>query len=338
MAFHQGDQTHQMTHHTASFAPRQFGHIGVFLLRHDGRTRGEAVCQLDESKVLAHPNDQLFRQAADVHHAQRGRCCELDGKVAVAHRIQAVLAQLRLALGVDHAQGLGDTRTVQRVGGASQCSRPQGQAVDAVSDFTHALFVPREHFHIRQQVVRQADGLRHLQMGETGHHGLGVLGRNLHQSALQVVEQFADGVDFIAQPQAHIGRHLVVAAAAGVQALACVAHQLGQPCFDVEVNVFEFQLPLELAAFNVLCDLLQAALDVGQVLRVDDALRLQHLGMGQAASDVSLPQALVEKHAGGVALHQLAHGFREQGGPSLGFAVERVGGCHAGILGVVFDL
>ena len=150
---------------------------------------------------------------------------------------------------------MGDTRTVQRVGGASQCSRPQGQAVGAGTDFTHALFIAREHFHIRQQVVREADGLRHLQMGETGHHRLGVLGGHLHQSALQVVQQGTDGVDFIAQPQAHIGRHLVVAAATGVQAFARVAHQLGEPRFDVEVNVFEFQLPFKLAAFNVLGDL-----------------------------------------------------------------------------------
>ena len=41
-----------------------------------------------------------------------------------------------------------------------------------------------------------------------------------------------------------------------------------------------------------------------------------------------------EKHAGRVALHQLAHGFGEQGGPSLGFAVERIGRSHRGILGV----
>jgi hypothetical protein len=39
-----------------------------------------------------------------------------------------------------------------------------------------------------------------------------------------------------------------------------------------------------------------------------------------------LPQALVKEHAGGVALDQLAHGFRKQGGPRLGFFVELV--CH----------
>ena len=314
-----------MAYHTPGFAPRQLGHIGVFLLRHDGRAGGEAVGQLDESEVLAHPNDEFFRQAADVHHAQRGRGSELDGEVAVAHRVQAVLAQLRLALGVDHAQRPGHTGAVQRVGGAGQCCRPQGQAVGAGADLAHAFFVPREHFHIGQQVVRKADGLRHLQMGEAGHHRLGVLGGHVDQSALQGFEQFADGVYFIAQPQTHIGGHLVVAAAPGVQAFACVAHQLGQACFDVEMHIFEFQLPLKLTALDVLADLLEAALDVGQVLRADDGLGLQHLGMGQAALYVGAPQALVEKHAGGVALHQLAHGFREKGGPCLGFTVERVG-------------
>jgi two-component system sensor histidine kinase AlgZ len=56
----------------------------------------------------------------------------------------------------------------------------------------------------------------------------------------------------------------------------------------------------------------------------DDALRGQHLGMRQAAGDVGLPQALVEKHAGGVALDQVAHRLGEQGRPGLGFLVELV--------------
>jgi hypothetical protein len=60
-------------------------------------------------------------------------------------------------------------------------------------------------------------------------------------------------------------------------------------------------------------------LDGGQVGRRDDALRGQHVGMGQRAFDVGLPQALVEKHAGGVALDQVAHGFGEQRRPRFGF-------------------
>ena len=106
-----------------------------------------------------------------------------------------------------------------------------------------------------------------------------------------------------------------------MQTLARVTHQLRQPRFDVQVNVFELQLPPELAVFNVLRDLRHATLNVGQVLRTDDGLRRQHVGVRQTALYVGPPQTLIEKDAGGVALHQLAHGLGEQGGPSLGFAV-----------------
>jgi hypothetical protein len=66
----------------------------------------KAVGNVDKTEALAHPQHQLFREAADVHHHQalrRGR--ELDGEVAVAHGVQAVLAQRRLAMLVHHAQG-----------------------------------------------------------------------------------------------------------------------------------------------------------------------------------------------------------------------------------------
>ena len=42
------------------------------------------------------------------------------------------------------------------------------------------------------------------------------------------------------------------------------------------------------------------------------------------ACDVGLPHALVEEHAGGVALDQLAHGLGEERRPGLGFLVELV--------------
>jgi hypothetical protein len=104
-------------------------------------------------------------------------------------------------------------------------------------------------------------------VGEAGHHGVGVPGRHVDQRALHVGQQHGQRVDLAAQPQAHVGGHLVVAAAAGVQALAGVAHQLRQAGLDVEVHVFQLQLPLELAAFDLGGDLGHAALDVGQVLR-----------------------------------------------------------------------
>ena len=43
---------------------------------------------------------------------------------------------------------------------------------------------------------------------------------------------------------------------------------------------------------------------------------------GRKGSNIASPQALVERHAGGVAFDQLAHGLREQGRPGAGFFIE----------------
>ena len=134
-----------------------------------------------------------------------------------------------------------------------------------------------------------------------------------------------DQVDLAAQPQAHVGGDLVVAAAAGVQALAGVARQLRQARLDVQVHVFQVELPLELA--RIRSPARSAPCPSGSPRRSaarDDALRRQHLRVRQRAFDVGLPQALVEEHAGGVALDQVAHGLGKQGRPGLGFLVELV--------------
>jgi hypothetical protein len=141
---------------------------------------------------------------------------------------------------------------------------------------------------------------------------------------LQVGQQAAYQVDLAAQPQAHVGGDLVVAAAAGVQALAGVAHQLGQARLDVEVHVFEVQLPLKGAGLDLAGDLRHALLDVGVVGGGNDFLRGQHLGVGERAGNVGLPQALVKEHAGRVALDQVAHGLGKEGRPGLGLFVELV--------------
>jgi hypothetical protein len=72
LALHQGQQAHQVADHAAALAARQLGDVGVALLRHDRRAGAVAVGQVDEAEVLAHPQHQLFGQARDVHHADRG--------------------------------------------------------------------------------------------------------------------------------------------------------------------------------------------------------------------------------------------------------------------------
>ena len=117
---------------------------------------------------------------------------------------------------------------------------------------------------------------------------------------------------------------MVIAAATCVQALACIAHNLREAGFDVEVHIFQVQLPLKLAFGNFFGNLRHAALNVGKVLGADDFLGRQHFGVRQATLNVRLPESLVEEDAGGVALHQVTHGLRKQGRPGLGLLIELV--------------
>ena len=48
---HGHQQRHQIADHATGLAANQLGKIGVLLLRHDGRTRGERVGQLDEAEL-----------------------------------------------------------------------------------------------------------------------------------------------------------------------------------------------------------------------------------------------------------------------------------------------
>ena len=63
------------------------------------------------------------------------------------------------------------------------------------------------------------------------------------------------------------------------QTLAGIAHNLCQAGFDVEVHIFQVQLPLKLAFGNFFGNLRHAALNVGKVLGADDFLGCQHFGV-----------------------------------------------------------
>ena len=182
--------------------------------------------------------------------------------------------------------------------------------------------------------MAKAHRLRHLQVRKARQDDIHVPGSGFDQRLLQVGQQLGNQVDFSAQPQAHIGGDLVVAAAAGVQALAGVAGQLRQARLNVQVDVFQVQLPVKGAGLDFLRHLCQALLDGGMVVGADDALGGEHFGMRQAAGNVGLPQAFVKEHAGGVALDQVAHRLRKKRRPGLRLGVELVvrrGGGGAGI-------
>ncbi len=117
-------------------------------------------------------------------------------------------------------------------------------------------------------MVAEGDRLRDLQVREARHDRVGVRLGEVDQRAAQRGQSGDQRVDLAAQPQADVGGHLVVARAPGVQPLAGVADQRGEPLLDVEVDVLEVARPRELAALDLAADDCHAALDRREVRRV----------------------------------------------------------------------
>ncbi len=246
-----------------------------------------------------------------MHHRHAGSGAEFDGEITVRHAVQRVAGH-----GFE-AQQLAGELAVDRVGGARQRGAAQGHAVGALAAVDQALVVAAEHFEPGQQVVAEGDRLGRLQVGETGHDGFGFTLGLLQQALLQAGDFGQDQVDFVAQPQADIGGHLVVAAAAGVQLLAGDADAVGQACFDVHVHVFEVDAPVELAGFDFALDGLQAIND-GVALGIAEHADLrQHGGMGDRTHDVVAVQALVEIDRGGETGDEGVDGLTEAAAPGL---------------------
>jgi hypothetical protein len=89
-----------------------------------------AVREVDEADVLAHLRHDLFHQARDVHHRDRGPGGELDREVGVAHRVQAVHAQAVEAERLGHALDLASDWFLPPNSEASLSLKGRQRAVD----------------------------------------------------------------------------------------------------------------------------------------------------------------------------------------------------------------
>jgi hypothetical protein len=166
-----------------------------------------------------------------------------------------------------------------------------------------AAAITAQHLDIGHQMVAQRDRLRHLQMGEAGHDRIGMFFGAGQQRGDQ---GFQCGIGFGASglhPQAEIHRHLIVAAARGVEPARRRADDFPQPGFDMEVDILQRQILHQLAGFIFGGDLLQTLVDGGDIGGADDAACAQHRHMRAAAGDVLPPQALVHADGGVDFLH-----------------------------------
>ncbi len=209
---------------------------------------------------------------------------------------------------------------IDRIGRAGQRSCAERQTIDAPARVEQPLAVALEHLDIGEQVMAESHRLRHLQVGEARHHGVRMARRPARPGHFcSHAMQRDDAIDFAAQPQAQVGRHLVVARAAGMQPLAGVADEIGQPLLDIQMHVLEFELPVELATLDLVADLRQPTLDRCEIIRADDLRAGQHRGVCERSFDVRECQSLIEAHRRGVAQHEIGHRFVETAGPRAAF-------------------
>ena len=232
----------------------------------------------------------------------QGRCrAEFDREVAVRDGIERVLAD---AVEVQRAS---HPFAIDRITGARQGGGTQRQAIDAASAVGHPVGVAGEHLDVGHQVMTEGDRLRDLQMGEAGHDRPGVAFGQIDQRALQITEQPHGDVDLGAQPQPDVGGHLVVARARGVQPLAGVARQIGQPFLDVQVNIFQVELPAKGAVLDLGADAGHAVADGVEIDPRQNAAGFEHFGMRERALYVVQRESMVEAHRGGVAFDEFGY-------------------------------
>ena len=69
-------------------AANELGHVGVLLLRHDRRARGEGIAHLHERKLLTRPKYELLGDSREMNRADREGADCFEQEVSAAHRVE----------------------------------------------------------------------------------------------------------------------------------------------------------------------------------------------------------------------------------------------------------
>ena len=121
------------------------------------------------------------------------------------------------AVGIHEAEQLGDEHAVERQGGAGNRAAAERADVHARVAIPEPLAIAFEHLDVGEQVMREIDGLGALQVRVAGNDDVGVVLAERDERALQAGDFAEQRGDFVAQPEPHVERDLVVARAGGVE-------------------------------------------------------------------------------------------------------------------------
>ena len=131
-------------------------------------------------------------------------------------------------------------------------------------------------------------------MGIARQDGIAVLLRTVGQHRHQLGQLTDHPARAVAQIHADIQRHLIVAAAGGVQLFAHIPQPLGQHLLHKHVNILAGHVHSQLAALQIIQNALQAVYQPAGLLVGDNALGGQHGRVSHAAQDVLPVHAAVK--------------------------------------------
>ena len=164
----------------------------------------------------------------------------------------------------------------------------------------------------------EQDRLRPLQMRIARHNRIEVRLRLLEQRFLQLDQQINELNHALAQVEMHVRRHLIVAAAAGMQ-LAADRTDHRRSAFSrysYEYLHSESRIPARRGE-SCRCTMQQAVLDFLHIVRRKNAAFAQHRHMRQAALNIFLGQLFIEYNRCCIFFDQLVGFLRKPSAPKL---------------------
>ena len=288
-ALHGHEQLHQVAIDSAALTADELSKIGIFLLRHDGRTGGVGVGKRDKAKFGTRPQHDFLGKTRQMHRHDGAGVMQIEQEITVGNRIERVGNHARKAkFGSRHL-------AIERIARTGKRGSTQRAVVGGIKGGLQARKVAREHPGVRQQMMRQQHGLSMLHVRIARQNHLLVLLGRIHQYMTQLKIGLHELLGQCLDAQARVGRHLVVARTSGMQALASLADATRQLALDRHMDILVVDIEAEVAVIDILLDSGQALGNRLLVLDTDDALGGQHLGMRLRAGDILLIEMLVDR-------------------------------------------
>ncbi len=275
--------------------------VGILLVGHDARSRGEVVGQRYEAEILAHEEAQIHRQPSDGgRHGGDGRGGGALALAATHLRRDGVVVER------PEAEQAGRHRAVERERRTVARGRAEGVLVGDLPGGGHQPQVVDERFGIGAEPEAERRGHGDLEVGVARHQHLAIALRELLQPVEEGPHVARHGLQLVAQEEFQIDQHLVVARASRVDLLAHVAQAARQQQFDLRVDVLDLRFDAEIPRLDLGGDRFEPLGQTGQFVGRQEADRFEHADVGQRAADVVARQAQVERavFAHGVAFDQ----------------------------------